>query len=84
MGIGETVTTAITSKTYADGVELSLKLYYTYLTIVRTYRFSYLEGNTRQLLIKPLTANTLCTDQKVALEFHASAIRALGAVGGGL
>ena len=33
---------------------------------------------------KTLTASTLCTDQLAALEFHASAVRVLGAAGGGL
>ena len=31
-----------------------------------------------------LTASTLCIDQLAALEFHASAVRVLGAAGGGL
>ena len=33
---------------------------------------------------KTFTASTLCTDQLAALEFHASAVRVLGAAGGGL
>ena len=33
---------------------------------------------------KTFTANTLCTDRMAALEFHASAVRVLGAAGGGL
>ena len=33
---------------------------------------------------KTFSANTLGTDQVAALEFHASAVRVLGAAGGGL
>ena len=33
---------------------------------------------------KNFSASTLCTDQVAALEFHASAVRVLGAAGGGL
>ena len=33
---------------------------------------------------KIFSASTLCTDQMTALEFHASAVRVLGAAGGGL
>ena len=43
-----------------------------------------LRGEYKATTNRTLTANTLCTDQQAALEFHASAVRVLGAAGGGL
>jgi hypothetical protein len=43
-----------------------------------------LRGEYKASTNRTLNANILCTDQQAALEFHAAAVRALGAAGGGL
>ena len=43
-----------------------------------------LRGEYKASTNRTLNANTLCTDQQAALEFHAAAVRVIGAAGGGL
>ena len=43
-----------------------------------------LRGEYKAATNRTFTAKTLCTDQQAAVEFHASAVRVLGAAGGGL
>ena len=72
---------AITRTTYADGAALLLRLYCMCLMTVLTYRYN----NSGRIIMQPLTKHsqlTFCTDQLAALEFHASAVRVLGAAGG--
>ena len=67
--------------TYADGVVWSLNRY---SNDCEDLQISLLRAEYHTATNKTFSANTLCSDQLAALEFHAAAVRVLGVRGGGL
>ena len=74
----------ITRTTYADGVVQLRNSYFYVFNVCDDLQLSQLRDEYRAANNKIFSASTLCTDQLAALKFHASAVRVLGAAGGGL